>query len=99
MIKKLDKSETILRGAFIFQNNKVIADEVSKRIEYLTTNYLKTVGTSGGGWETLYIDDNDSRYWELSYPDGEMHGGGPSTLVCLSLEEATKKYHISATSN
>ncbi len=32
----------------------------------------------------LYIDNDDNRYWELTYPKVYMHGGGPPTLICIS---------------
>ncbi|MCH9692102.1 MAG: hypothetical protein K0U59_08600 [Gammaproteobacteria bacterium] len=94
MNRKLNSSETILVGAWIAQAGQVVADDVSKRIEYLTQNVLKEVASSDDGWELLYRDIDDSRYWELIHPDNDSHGAGAPTLKCLSQQEAEKKYHI-----
>jgi hypothetical protein len=42
----------------------------------------------------LYVDASDGRYWELIYPDSQLHGGGPPTLRNLSEASARKKYRI-----
>ena len=94
MSGKLKSSETILLGAWITQSGQVIADDVSKRIEYLTQNVLKEVASSDDGWDLLYRDVDDSRYWELIHPDNDSHGAGAPTLKCLSHQEAEQKYHI-----
>jgi Immunity protein 27 len=44
--------------------------------------------------DVLYVDPSDSRYWELIYPDSQLHGGGPPTLRNLSEAAARKKYGI-----
>lgn len=62
----------------------------------LTRAYLTKVAVSEafGGWETLYQDPADLRFWELTYPHGEMHGGGPPTLKSLTVQEAKSKYRV-----
>ena len=42
----------------------------------------------------LYRDPGDGRYWELAYPNGEMHGGGPPSLIMLTEQEAKTKYGL-----
>ena len=44
------------------------------------------------GWDSLYLDPNDDRLWELIYPLGEMQGGGPPKLSLVSPGEAQRKY-------
>ena len=94
MIKELDSIETELVGSWVQQNGSVVADEVSKRIEYLTHIKLKKVASSDDGWDQLYIDTEDSRYWELSHPESDSHGGGAPLLKNLSLGEVKKKYQL-----
>lgn len=94
MSGKLKSSETILVGAWVIQSGQVVADDVSKRIEYLTQNILKEVASSDDGWDLLYRNVDDSRYWELIHPDNDSHGAGAPTLKCLSRQEAEQKYHI-----
>ena len=36
----------------------------------------------------IYRDPKDARLWELSYPQSEMHGGGPAKLTCISSQLA-----------
>ena len=91
---KPDHDETSLIGRWVEVNGQISADAVCERIKWLTSHYLKKVATSKqwGAWETLFQDPADGRYWEQTYPQGEMHGGGPPALKCLSQEQAKAKY-------
>jgi hypothetical protein len=79
----------------------VTGDSTCQRIEWLTEHYLTKVAGSpeGGGWEALYQDPADGRYWERSYPRGELHGGGPSRLRTLKSDEREKKYGLGTVSD
>lgn len=68
------------------------ADENCRRIEELTQVYLHEVARDESGWDVLYIDSADGRFWELTYPDSESHGGGPPRLAWLSRDQAKEKY-------
>jgi hypothetical protein len=57
--------------------NTVVGDETCRRIERLIKKHLVELGRDRFGWEVLYRDPNDGRFWELTYPHGEMHSGGP----------------------
>lgn len=94
MSQELKDFEDILIGNWIFKNGEVIADDTSERIDYLTQNILKKIASSEDGWSILYIDLNDSRYWEKIYSNSDLHGGGAPTLKCISKQEAILKYHI-----
>lgn len=89
---ELDPSETILTGQSILQGGHVVADDVSKRIYGLTNSYLVRLGQDASGWNVLYRDPNDGRYWELTYPQGGLHGGGPPLLRFLTADEARHRY-------
>ncbi len=73
--------------------NKVDADrEVLARIHWLTGEVLALIGVEKtGGWEKLYRDPADGRYWLLTYPFGELQAGGPPSLICRKLGEAEIK--------
>ena len=73
-------SETTIIGNWILQNNKMTADDNCKRIEELTRTYFVKIETSPDGWNVIYQDPEDLRFWELSYPNSEMYGGGPPAL-------------------
>jgi hypothetical protein len=90
----LRADESVLRGSWLTIDNQVIRDSVSLRIAQLVANNLIEVGTADGGWSILYRDPSDGRYWEHSYPESEVHGGGPPMLVHLPLDVARKKYEV-----
>lgn len=87
---RLKPEETDLLCKLTFANGRIVGDETCERIDFLTTQYLEKV--AGGGWDTLYRDPEDARYWELTYPESHMHGGGPPRLTYLSHEQVREKY-------
>jgi len=91
---KLKPNEIELRGRWELVGNLMKADSICERIESLVSSYLIEIDEDESGWNKLYQDPEDKRYWELLYPESEMHGGGPPLLRNLSLQEAKKKYQI-----
>lgn len=85
-------NETRLTGKWLLSEGRMVEDETCKRITKLVNEYLVKLGDDPSGWETLYRDPNDGRFWELTYPQSEMHGGGPPELRYLSQDEAAQKY-------
>ena len=75
-------------------DNRVIEDQTSKRVRNLTTHYLTKIVTDERGWDTLYQDPIDKRYWEKVYLQSELHGGGPPSLLNINEEKARKKYEF-----
>ena len=88
--------ENLLIGTWLFENNENRGDSVCKRIDWLIDNHLRKVASSPqwGDWEVLYVDPSDGRYWELTYPQGDMQGGGPPQICVVSHEVAQMKYSI-----
>jgi hypothetical protein len=66
------------------------------RIQQLVSEHLHRLSTTDGDWSVLLRDPDDGRYWELTYPRSEMHGGGPARLTEVSPEAARQKYDIIA---
>ena len=89
---KLD--EIVLVGLWKMDSGKVVADEVCQRIEKLVTSYLREVTVDKTGWEILYRDLNDNRYWLLIYPNSDWNGGGPPTLKMITQTEVTEKFGV-----
>jgi hypothetical protein len=90
---KIKNNETEIIGKWIVKDGEVIEDENSKRVHYLIKVYLNKVSKSeSSGWESLYIDPNDKRYWELKYLNSECQGGGPPSLFCITEYDAMEKY-------
>ena len=52
-------------------------DATSARIHALIQEHLQRLGDADGGWSVLFRDPEDGRLWELTYPESELHGGGP----------------------
>ena len=86
--------ETMLVGQWVLDDGRPVADDVSKQIVALTQSQLVEIGRDASGWITLYRDPNDGRFWELDYPQSELHGGGPPRLRAISPEEARQKYSL-----
>jgi hypothetical protein len=86
------KNETKLLGQWLFENGSMQKDATTIRIESLLENYLKLVARNSSGWDALFSDPNDGRFWELTFPFSEMQGGGPPCLTAISLEEARGRY-------
>ncbi len=85
-----DESEIV--GQWLWQNGKMIADAPCERIQWLTEMYLVKIGTSDGGWSTLYRDPREGRLWEKTYPNSDWHGGGPPRLAVMTPDVASLKY-------
>jgi len=84
--------ETEIRGCWVETNGRLVKDANTERIEELTRDYLRELKRDASGWDVLYVDPNDGRYWELSYPDSSVSGGGPPSLKYLSRDDVRKKY-------
>lgn len=87
-------SENEIVGRWVQQGDSVVEDEQCKRIHALIEEHFEQLAVSpeSGSWETLFVDHRDGRYWERTYPQSHMHGGGPPKLVNRSDEEAHRKY-------
>ena len=81
-------NETDITGHWRLIAGKMVADDACGRIQKLITKQLVKIAVDSSGWHTLYRDPQDSRLWELSYPLGEIQGGGPPKLSCISTEHA-----------
>ena len=88
----ISSDETEIRGRWKQSGLKVVEDANSQRIQALIGSYLRALGQDKSGWSTLFVDPNDGRYWELTYPEPDSHGGGPPMLRNLSGDVARQKY-------
>jgi hypothetical protein len=91
---KLTSEETELVGKWVGGTGQLRGDTTCERIQWLTSSHLRKVAVSKqwGAWEILFRDPDDGRYWEQTYPQSELHGGGPPALKCVSQEQASAKY-------
>jgi hypothetical protein len=91
---KIRAGEFELIGKWTTSNGKIKKDSICERIDWLIENQLVKLAVSKeyGDWESLFQDPSDNRYWERTYPQSELHGGGPPMLKCLDENEAKEKY-------
>jgi len=93
---KIGPLERDIVGTWILERGTVRADEVCVRIEKLVNEYLVKVATSAvwGDWQVLYRDPGDGRYWEKTFPQSEMAGGGPPSLTLIDIAKAQERYSL-----
>jgi hypothetical protein len=96
---KLQPSETVLIGRWVFKADQLLPDDTCQRIEMLIKDCLTEIGRDPSGWGVLYRDPSDNRLWELSYPESESQGGGAPQLRLVTLEECRQKYAKQAPSS
>jgi Immunity protein 27 len=87
-----DKSE--LLGSWVLSDGRMVGDQTSDLIIELTEKRFRRIALAPSGWETLYQDPEDGRFWELHFPYGGMQGGGPAALRVLGVEAAALKYGV-----
>jgi len=91
----IEPHEQEILGNWFLQNGKVIADESCKRIHQLVRDYLVFIKTDETGWDKLYREPQNGRYWEKVYLGSEAHGGGPPSLRHITHKDAHAKYKLS----
>ena len=52
---------------------------------------MEKIAVDASGWLTLYRDTTGG-LWEVSYPYGEMQGGGPRQLSRVTPSQAKVRY-------
>jgi hypothetical protein len=87
--------ENTIEGRWSAEHSCAVKDANCRRIELLVSTHLRNIATADGGWATLFQDPDDGRYWELTFPHSQMHGGGPPLLRALSRGEAARKFSLS----
>ena len=53
---------------------------------------IMKMASDASGWFAIFRDIETSALWELSYPAGEMHGGGPRHLAQVQRHEIEGRY-------
>ena len=93
-MKRLMSHETRLVGGPRNFGDRIVRDEEWERIDQLIDQCLQHIKAHPNGWEVLFRDPSDGRYWEYTYPHGEMHGGGPPSLIHITQGTAKLKYSL-----
>jgi hypothetical protein len=90
----LAPDEQLLAGAWVESGDGRTLDDVDRRILWLVSRRLTLLGVAEGGWRQLYRDPRDARLWELTFPQGSLHGGGPRRLECVAALVAAERYGL-----
>jgi hypothetical protein len=69
-------------------------DEVDARIFHLVREMLEHVASAAEGWDQLFRDPADGRFWELTFPHGSLYGGGPRQLTVIDPARVAAKYGV-----
>jgi hypothetical protein len=91
---RLEQCETELMGKWVVKDGHVEGDVTENRISWLTRNALRRIAFTSAGYDILYQDPGDGRYWELTFPHPQGFGVGPQKLSHLEKQSAVKKYKL-----
>ena len=92
--RDLEPHELTLVGGWAERDGQRELDETDRRIFWLVTRRLVARGQVNQGWDQLYQDPRDGRFWELTFPEGSLHGGGPRRLECVAALVVREKYGV-----
>lgn len=87
-------TEMRIIGKSMLVDGRMSSDEAERRIDELVSTCLRYVAVDWSGWDKLYQDPTDGRYWELTYPQSHLHGGGSKELRCIDKSDASLKYAL-----
>jgi len=76
-----------LQETWLQHGSRVDAGGDSAEIERLLQHELERLSDADAGWRTLFRRRADGKLWELSYPQSEIHGGGPRILAELAISD------------
>lgn len=71
-------------------DGEIVAAGDKEIIDHWLAHKLEKMRADNSGWRTLYRHHKTGQYWELSYPRGEIHGGGPRLLRCLNITDRSQ---------
>jgi Immunity protein 27 len=69
-----------LRDIWVSEDGKMVVRGDAAAIDEMLGTKLEKVRSDASGWLVVYRHRETNQFWELSYPQSEMHGGGPRRL-------------------
>ena len=89
---KPSADEKELVGQWLMKGPKIVGDATCARIESLIAGYLVSLGADESGWDSLYRDPETGNLWELTWPQSNLHSGGPPRLALVRADDVRSKY-------
>jgi len=77
-------NDNVLVGRWEQVDGRLVADAVARKIDHLIADVFERVAAASDGWSVLSRNPSDASYWELTYPQSELAGGGPPLLRRVS---------------
>lgn len=81
---------------FLLKGSTVVAIGDAAKIDAMLRDDLVKIRYEDEGWTTIYRHKTTGTFWKLTYPNSEMHGGGPRELIELSSLSAVPKADLIA---
>lgn len=83
------RSHAELRGAWLsrqapWSSRRPKPDRFDSLRQLEKAGLLTKVHTDKGGWTSYYRDEESHALFEVSYPNSEMHGGGPRHFALVA---------------
>jgi hypothetical protein len=69
-----------LRDLWYSEDGKMLAGADALAINEMLATKLEEVRTDVTNWIVIFRHRDTNQLWELSYPQSELHGGGPRRL-------------------
>jgi len=92
---KLMPTENELRGQMRFENGAFVGDDTNKRILEVTSSYLEKITMDVFEKNTLYLDPNDNRLWELVFERSNNSSQDVTPVLrVITYYSATRKYNL-----
>jgi len=91
-VEPMNLPDELVGGWIVDPTGRLVGDEVEQLIWEAVRNHFTRVGERDSGWITLYQDSSNGSHWELTFPQSEMHGGGPAKLTRIAAENIPQLY-------
>ena len=72
-----------LRDLWEADGTRMVERGDAAAIDEMLNRKLEKQKADASGWRVLYRHHDTGQFWELTYPQSHMHGGGPRLLRCL----------------